>query len=562
MSERNAMRWNGQPGHYEVWYVSLTDRGSGAGAWVRLTMRAPAAGPPECSLWFMAMTPEGERVARKRTMPITELSASADPFRLVAGDAELSDRGFAGAIDDARWELRWEPGTVSGDIVHPLLERLRIARTMMVVPHPDLAIEGTIGWDGREIELSGARGGQTHLWGVKHASRWCWLHASDLEGLDGTRRPGDWIEAVSVVTPRAGREVGPSTPVTGVLLGEPFDATGPVRVLHANSEIALTSYQFETRNRSRRLRVEVEAPRETLVGVTYDDPDGEQAWCYNSEVASLRAWVWDRSRGAGEKWLLRDTIQAPGRAHVEYAQRAPVDGRAGARVSDAARAFQLARGPDRDRPARRARALHDARGGRPRGRAEGSPALRRAVGPPPEHWAQDHQVHEQHVRVIAEGEPVEAMQTDSDGIATARRDVACVVRAADCVPIALVAPEAVAMLHGGWHGLAAGVVEEGVRALRALGASEIRAAIGPHARVCCYETGDEVHAAFAHLGPATRRGRHTDLEAITRLLLERSGVDEVHAAGLCTICSDAETFWSHRREGARAGRQGGFAWRS
>ena len=127
-------------------------------------------------------------------------------------------------------------------------------------PDPDLAIEGTIGWDGREIELSGARGGQTHLWGVKHASRWCWLHASDLEGLDGTRRAGDWIEAVSVVTPRAGREVGPSTPVTGVLLGEPFDATGPVRVLRASSEIALTSYQFETHNRSRRLRVEVESP--------------------------------------------------------------------------------------------------------------------------------------------------------------------------------------------------------------------------------------------------------------------------------------------------------------
>ena len=46
MSHLNAMRWHGAPGHYEVWYLSLTDRGSGAGAWVRLTMRAPTPAPP------------------------------------------------------------------------------------------------------------------------------------------------------------------------------------------------------------------------------------------------------------------------------------------------------------------------------------------------------------------------------------------------------------------------------------------------------------------------------------------------------------------------------------
>ena len=324
MSERNAMRWAGEPGHYEVWYVSLTDRGSGVGAWARLTMRAPLSGDPECSIWFMAMRPGGEPYARKRTLPISALSAEGDPFRLVVGDCELSDRGFAGEIDDARWELRWEPGTISGDIVHPLLERARIARTMLVVPHPDLAIEGMISFGGSEIELSGARGGQAHLWGAKHAARWCWLHASDLEDLDGTPRRGDWIEAVSVVTPRLGREVGPSTPVTGVLLGEPFSAIAPLRVLRADAEIGLTRYDFETQTRNRRLRVEVDAPRETLVGVRYDDPDGEQAWCYNSEVASLRAWVWDRRNGPGDRWPLRATLQAPGRAHVEYAQRAPV----------------------------------------------------------------------------------------------------------------------------------------------------------------------------------------------------------------------------------------------
>ena len=47
----NALRWDGQPGHYEVWYLSLTDRASGSGVWIRYTMVAPTDGrqaTPRC----------------------------------------------------------------------------------------------------------------------------------------------------------------------------------------------------------------------------------------------------------------------------------------------------------------------------------------------------------------------------------------------------------------------------------------------------------------------------------------------------------------------------------
>jgi YfiH family protein len=191
-----------------------------------------------------------------------------------------------------------------------------------------------------------------------------------------------------------------------------------------------------------------------------------------------------------------------------------------------------------------------------------SETLRAAAGPPLMSWAQDRQVHGARVRVIGAADPVGALEHESDGLATARRDVACVVRTADCLPLALISPQAVAMLHGGWRGLAAGIVAEGVHTLRALGAREIRAAAGPHAAVCCYEAGDEVHAAFAPLGPSARRGDHADLQAITGALLAREGVDELHATGICTICSAPGLLWSHRRDGDAAGRQGGIAWRS
>jgi YfiH family protein len=151
---------------------------------------------------------------------------------------------------------------------------------------------------------------------------------------------------------------------------------------------------------------------------------------------------------------------------------------------------------------------------------------------------------------------------EADGQATALRGVGAMVLTADCLPVALGADGAVAMVHAGWRGLAAGVLEEGVRAVRELGGTgEMVAVIGPGAGPCCYEVGDEVHAAFGwvhRIGtPPTRR---IDLKAIARERSRAAGVAEVRDLAMCTICD--ERFFSHRREGARAGRQGGVAWLS
>jgi YfiH family protein len=139
--------------------------------------------------------------------------------------------------------------------------------------------------------------------------------------------------------------------------------------------------------------------------------------------------------------------------------------------------------------------------------------------------------------------------------------VAPVVLVADCLPIALAADGAVAMVHAGWRGLAGGVIAEGMRAVRGLGAEgDVVAAIGPGAGVCCYEVGEEVHAAFAGHGDAVRDGRNLDLKAIARRELEAAGVAEVHDVDLCTMCGDPSLFFSHRRDGGVTGRQAGVAW--
>jgi polyphenol oxidase len=171
-----------------------------------------------------------------------------------------------------------------------------------------------------------------------------------------------------------------------------------------------------------------------------------------------------------------------------------------------------------------------------------------------------HQVHGTAMHVIdretgSGGEPV---ALEADGHVTALTGVGAMVMAADCLAVALGAESAVAMIHAGWRGLAAGALEQGVRALRELAGDEsIEAIVGPCAGVCCYEVGPEVHAAF---GGARRADGNLDLRAIAHERLRDAGVGRVRDVEACTICD--ERFFSYRREGARAGRQAGAAWLS
>ena len=171
------------------------------------------------------------------------------------------------------------------------------------------------------------------------------------------------------------------------------------------------------------------------------------------------------------------------------------------------------------------------------------------------------QVHGVDVCVVAaRGQHVGAA---ADAAVTAVPGCSLVVRTADCVPIALLADEAVGVAHAGWRGLVGGVVEAAVAALRELGAGSVRATIGPCIRAGCYEFrgaerdevaaryGDEVRATTVWGTPAL------DLVAGARAALAGAGVTEVQVAGGCTACDSA--WFSHRARGEDA-RQGSFVW--
>jgi YfiH family protein len=161
-------------------------------------------------------------------------------------------------------------------------------------------------------------------------------------------------------------------------------------------------------------------------------------------------------------------------------------------------------------------------------------------------------------RVLTAGAATDVIE-EADGVATASTDLVALVLTADCLPVALATTEAIAMVHAGWKGLADGVLEAGVAALRGLDPDgAIQAAIGPAAGGCCYEVGDEVAARFPD--EPRRADRRIDLKAIAARRLGAAGVEHVHDVGRCTMC-EPDVFFSHRASGPVTGRQGGLVWR-
>jgi YfiH family protein len=188
-------------------------------------------------------------------------------------------------------------------------------------------------------------------------------------------------------------------------------------------------------------------------------------------------------------------------------------------------------------------------------------ARRRAVVDLP--WTWLHQVHG--AGVVRVSTPGEHAGTKADAAVTAEAGCALAVLTADCAPVALASTEGViGVAHAGWRGAGAGVLEATVAAMRELGATDVKAVIGPCIHAECYEFGAaELDQLAGRLGDAVRaattEGRLAlDLPAAVRSALQRAGVETIDDVDVCTACSADHYSWRARNESAR---QATVVWR-
>ena len=152
---------------------------------------------------------------------------------------------------------------------------------------------------------------------------------------------------------------------------------------------------------------------------------------------------------------------------------------------------------------------------------------------------------------------------EADAATTTAPGVALVALGADCLPVLAWRSNGtrVAAAHAGWRGIVGGVIDT---TLASLGGSmrDVHVAIGPGIGPCCYRVDGDLRSRFA-----SRFG--SDVVIVDAVDLGLAAERAVIAAGVpigsvtrsvaCTSC-DSERFFSYRRDGADAGRQGGFIW--
>lgn len=178
---------------------------------------------------------------------------------------------------------------------------------------------------------------------------------------------------------------------------------------------------------------------------------------------------------------------------------------------------------------------------------------------------------------VADAGTLGACVPDADASVATQPGAVCVVMTADCLPVLFSSTDGlvVGAAHAGWRGLANGVLQRTVDSMRAQGATQILAWLGPAIGPQQFEVGQDVLQAFrdgarddverqvlsdAFAAIAGKPGKYlADIYALARTMLLRDGVAQVAGGEYCTV-SDAAQFYSYRRDGV-TGRQASLIWR-
>jgi hypothetical protein len=313
----NLPVWNGRPGRYEVWFLTMSD--GAAGYWIRSTLLAPKAGPSEGRLWFARFDrqdPDGT-FGLNRSFPLDGVSLPVSELEVRFGGAVLRSGHAEGSVSggghEVSWSLDWKTGGETYRLLPDRLYRGGLAPSKPYSPNVDTAFSGRITIDGRDLTVEDMPGQQGHLYGTKHAERWAWAHC-------GRFQESDAVLQVLTAQGRRGPVTTPFTTFAGLRRdGEWIRLSGLTR----KRPFWLGGWRIDLSNKRYRLTGRVAGDPALLVQARYVDPDGTPRFCHNTEVASSRFVLFER-RGGGYEEVAELTSE--GTTHAEWAGRTPAPG--------------------------------------------------------------------------------------------------------------------------------------------------------------------------------------------------------------------------------------------
>lgn len=316
MSENDNIHKMTNGSGYEVWFLTFTDPATGTGYWIRSTYHAPKRGSHRAGVWFARFDPTDpprtfgiHRRSQRWSMSTTSFAVR------IGGDCFMSSGHAEGSIDGGGRTIRWELDYPTGGETYRLLPgpfyRGSLAPTKPFSPNVNTRITGTVWVDGEPAEVRGAPAQQGHLYGSRHAERWAWAHHAGFDGEEPV--------VVHALTAQGRR--GPLTTPFLTTVGVWWQGRW-IRLVKMSRrrDFGLGTWKVDVENRRYRLSGRIEAPARDMLRARYEDPDGTERHCHNSEIASARLVLFERRAGGFDEVGL---FESHGTTHAEWAGRTP-----------------------------------------------------------------------------------------------------------------------------------------------------------------------------------------------------------------------------------------------
>jgi 2-keto-4-pentenoate hydratase/2-oxohepta-3-ene-1,7-dioic acid hydratase in catechol pathway len=323
----NLPMWQGQPGHFEIWFVVAIDLEAPRATWVRYTTFSPFDGPPRAAVWaadFDARrTPP--TIWAKSTHAIDAYAATTDHFSVRIGPSEIRHGSCNGEVASAghriAWDLKFAVGSAPVRRTPAVLEQLRLGSTE-VHACVDAPASGWVETDGVRRQLGNGKAVQMHLYGTRRVDNLSWIWAPALD---------DGKATLEVVAAQMKRSVAglPGPHMTSVYLrhgDELEDLTQlPDALLPTTSSPAPGVLEVAWTGVRRALRIRGFAPPESYAGWVYRNTGGHELHVAQSDIASCIVESFRRSHPLG-KWRPESRLVSVQRAAVELHGYAPIEG--------------------------------------------------------------------------------------------------------------------------------------------------------------------------------------------------------------------------------------------